>query len=141
MNQLYSSDTIYKIPNSRHRASEEVLQSMLVICKKSDLENGGKDLLLQIIGALNWKVDEDCSVLALDNNESISVASYLENDTKLIISFGLEEKELCLQAYLPHYVIGDFENGAIVRSHYIQELLKNKEYKGALWSSIKQYKK
>lgn len=141
MNYLYNSETIYQIADAKQVVTNLLSFSKFIFCRQTDLSDGGAQLLEQIMGALNWSKDVDYTIIELDNVESLNFSSCLQSDDKLILSFGLEEKELCLQAQAPYYAKARFENATLIRSHSIKELKANKEHKGALWSAIKEFKK
>lgn len=141
MHYLYNSETIYKIADAKKMDSDKN-HSIILLCRNSDLSNGGSELLAQIMGALNLSLEEDYTMIVLNDTEAFDFSSCLQNGhSNLVFSFGLEEKELCIQAYAPFYSKARFENATLIRSHSIKELKENKNYKGSLWSVIKEYKK
>jgi len=140
MNALFNSETIYDIPESIKL--EPASTEKIILLRKTDLEQDGKTLLDQIMSALNWVEKEDYKVILLNTGDYLQLASIIPNDkSPLIISFGLEAKDLMLQISAPYYHKLEFENAALIRSHSLEELKKDKANKGALWTLIKEYKK
>lgn len=141
MNHLYNSETIYRIEDAVRVDSEKLAFSKFILCRQTDLSESSRKLLDQIMGALNWSKEIDYTIIELRDTDSINFSSCLHGDDKLVLSFGLEEKDLCLQAKANYYTNARFENATLIRSHSIEELIENKDYKGSLWAAIKEYKK
>jgi len=141
MDPLFDTESIYEFPDATLLDIGQV-DKHLVLCLKDDLENGGKEKLLEIVKAINWDIDTNLELVHLEENESILLSSGLpsKRNRRIVLSFGLKPKDLCLQCPLQYYQHINFENATLIFSHSMQELLISKQHKSSLWNTIKSFK-
>jgi len=140
MNELFIEEKIYAIP-AAVKLDPQFAHQHLVICRKSDIDNEGKNKLSEILNAINWKAGSNLQLVELEETEQVQLFTGLvKKDKRIVISFGLSPMELGLQTPLQFYVPFVFENAIVVFSHSVQELMNNKQFKGSLWNTIKKYK-
>jgi len=145
MSTLFSEETIYSFPDALEidkGLNNEHLDKPLVICRKSDLQNGGKEKLFEILGAINWDINSNAQLLELENEQSLLLASGLplKNAKRIVLTFGLKPMDLCIQSPFQYYEAIHFENAILISSNSMQELMTNKQFKGSLWNAIKHLK-
>lgn len=141
MNPLFDIEKIYDYPDAMQLDTSR-MDKHLVVCRKEDLKNGGKEKLLEIVRAIQWDINTNLELVDLEEKESIQLSSGLplKRNKRIVLSFGLKPMDLCLQCPLQFYQRITFENAIVIFSHSVQELIDSKQYKSNLWGAIKSFK-
>ena len=136
--------TIYKI-ESDNTADQEAIKKegacknqLLIIARDADLTPESRKTLNQILNAIKYNLEDSC-MLALTNDQSISINSYVhQHDIQRVISFGVSPKDIGLQINASAYRLIEMEALKLVFSHKISDLNGDKQKKIKLWNTIQE---
>ena len=136
MNSDFFNGEIFIIPEAETNV-EAIGQDieLLALHKMSDKPGDG-DLLRNILQAVSFKMGENADVRTLEDGSSINVASIAPGSLKYIICFGLQPKEIGMNAGFRANTFYQTEGFKILLTHSLSQLSSEKKYKLALWNAL-----
>lgn len=113
-------------------------KKLLLLARKSDLLEGGKEKLGAIIKAINYDINEDCYICIFDDHKvNLPIGPILRKlEIKDLIVFGVNPKEIGFYIQAKLYTNFNFENVSFILSHRIHEMNANRQFKLALWGCL-----
>jgi len=134
--------TIYKIESDNIVAQEAIKKEgacknqLLIIARDADLAPENRKTLSQILNAIKYNLEDSC-LLALENDQFISINSYVHQYAiQKVISFGISPTDIGLQINASAYSLIEMESLKLVFSHKISDLNGDKQKKIKLWNTI-----
>ena len=130
--------TTYNIPETSFHKTPSAGQWLWIITNKA-LSEDDQALLKKICGALKSENETQVFYLMADNGSHYSLASLINSETRLIISFGVPPGELGLWIDLPKPGIRLMDQVAFILTIPIQELHNHPLAKKQLWISMQTF--
>ena len=113
-------------------------KGLLVICNSIDKTDENSVLLSKILSAVQYNVEEDCHLITLPKNSSISILNFIKkNNIKHLIIFGISPISLGFSMNMIAYKPLKINNTRMIFAHGLTKIDKNQEFKRALWNSLK----
>ena len=111
-------------------------KSVMVLCKKKDLNGPNNELLLKMLGAIGH-TSESTQIIGIDDAEKINVTQLLtiaQPDTLLSFEINLNKNGLNLEQKL--YKLINLVSTTIIISESLSTLQEKTESKKKLWASL-----
>ena len=95
-----------------------------------------KELISKIMGAINYNIDNDIRICLLRQAQNVNLAQLVGEGINYVIAFGINPKNLSLNASFKANYFYKTESFEIMLSHSLTELNENKVYKKSLWTEL-----
>lgn len=137
---MLTSD-VYNVPllELDHTALSGVgKKKMMLIARQDDLEQGGMELLSNIMQAIKYTIAEDCYLAALPTGDDTYAIGGLMRSLSIkdVIIFGVNPKHLGMNIHARLYQVQKFENYTFLLSHKVTEMSGNRGFKLSLWQCL-----
>ena len=140
MNLPFLNNNIFLIEDSTPSADKERgKRKLLIILQKDEAENTNlKTFLGKIIASIKYEPSTDVYLYPLDSEKKYSLALLqLSLPSEFVFVFGLEAKQLGIQAQFKKYVLTEIGQTAYLFCDNLTEVEKHTPLKAALWDAIK----
>ncbi len=140
MREFYDFD-IYKIPKTTVgkiiNADKPKNTKLTVLVNSDDYNNEQKTFLEKIIKSINIDFDENCTVRGFEKNETVDLSKvHNEDNSKNIISFGIDTKQFYSQANLSYGEWNNFVNFGLLIFDNLDNIKENINLKKTLWNNL-----
>jgi DNA polymerase III psi subunit len=138
LKQSFYNFDIYGLPE--YKESSDIFNSkssLLVVCKHHDFREN-QTLITNILKAIGFEEGKNATILKIEDEESIHLASLVTDTISSVISFGLMPGALGLNASFRPNRFYDTETFSLLLSYSCAELENNKKFKMALWKALQE---
>jgi len=137
LNEDYFDFDLYNIPEDGNVIQqEEILAENVVVLYKEDYQLQ-QALLEKIFQAVGIDLTKRLSIVQLDKGQQINLSKILTPKTKQVVSFGIAQSKLGINATFKAYLRYKTDTFSILLSHSLKKLAESKEHKKALWEALK----
>ncbi len=116
---------------------EQVQEKAVLIFCHNDISEAERDLLTNIIGAIQYDLNKDAMIVALNEKDQIHLAPLLVESIQLVIVFGCSSTQLQTHITDQKYKAQRVLSRKIIFSDPLNVLLENKTLKMSLWNALK----
>jgi len=139
---FFSNTDVYDIKDSTEGLrvnKNEVRESKLsILLQKGDHSDESMDFLSNILKAIGFDINTDCTVRIFDEDELVSLSKVLFLDkSKYILSFGIATSQFDSQATIAKDRWNHFDSFSLIVSNKLDDIKNNINLKRNLWVELK----
>lgn len=134
--------TLIAIPeenNSELNISGSNQKKLLIVCEVEEDHDANISLLEKILGAVKYNLKDDCRLICLKPNQSISFSMFNKKDGyENALIFGPISKKLGLNFEFKWYYPLEHNGCKFLFANHLSVIQSDKAHKGALWGALKE---
>lgn len=139
---FFSNTDVYDIKDSTEGLlinKNDIRKSQLsILLKKDDHSDESMDFLSNILKAIGFDINADCTLRIFDEDELVSLSKVLFLDkSKYIISFGIATSQFDSQATIAKDRWNHFDSFSLIVSNKLDDIKNNINLKRNLWVELK----
>lgn len=127
---------LFVLPDRKKGAVIDKFRPILILVQEEDYQNDSKELLANILNAINISIDEQVYLLTIADDTRYN---WLDYPTQLILSFGVPFKNIGIHYTVPPYRLLAYQDRQFLYVHDLTKIAAEKKWKAALWGEIKNF--
>ena len=139
---FFSNTDVYDIKDSTEGLrvnKNDIRESQIsILLHKEDHSDESMDFLSNILKAIGFDINTDCTVRIFDEDELVSISKVLFLDkSKYILSFGIAASQFDSQAAIAKEQWNHFDSFSLIVSNKLDDIKNNINLKRNLWVELK----
>ncbi len=135
MKEEYFDFDLYNIPETKSIEDFVLTADNVVVIYQEDYASH-KELIHKIFSAAKLEFGTDINLLQLAKGESANLGKLITQKGVKVISFGIGQDKLGINAKFKAYRMYSTETFKILLSHSLKKLAESQEHKKALWTAL-----
>ncbi len=134
--------TLTAVPNENNseiNISGSNQKKFLIVCEMEEDHTANINLLEKILGAVKYNLNDDCQVICLKQNQSLSFSKIDKKEGfKNVLIFGPIARKLGLNFEFKWYDPIEHNDCRFLFADHLSVIQSDKAHKGALWGALKE---
>ena len=114
-------------------------KKLLIVCEEEEDHTANIGLLEKILGAVKYNLDDDCRLICLKTNQSLSFSAINKKDGfENVLIFGPISRKLGLNFDFKWYYPIEHNDCKFLFANHLSIIQSDKAHKGALWGALQE---